>query len=129
MLSSAQRRKRSLGGATPVTSPSRPPLTASIGPTARITKRVGWKAGEIRHRIFRHTYTATRLQTLDRGAPVSLYTVSDELGHGSEDMVRRVYAHLGTVRHRSEVLEYRVEQHFDRLGDQLVRLGYDELVS
>jgi hypothetical protein len=91
----------------------------------RIAKRVGWKAGEIRHRIFRHTYAATRLQTLDRGAPVSLYTVSRELGHGSEDMVRRVYAHLGTVRHRSDVVKYRVEQHFERLGDQLVRLGYD----
>jgi hypothetical protein len=27
-------------------------------------------------------------------------------------MVRRVYAHLGTVRHQSEVVEYRVGQHF-----------------
>jgi hypothetical protein len=58
-----------------------------------------------------------------RGAPVSLYTVSRELGHGSEDMVRRVYAHLGDVRHRSEVVEFRVEQHLDRLGDRLQRLG------
>jgi integrase len=91
----------------------------------RIAGRVGWKRGEIRHRIFRHTYAATRLQTLDRGAPVSLYTVSRELGHGSEEMVRRVYAHLGSVRHRSEVVEYRVEQHFDRLGDQLIRLAPD----
>jgi integrase len=90
----------------------------------RVGKRVGWKAGEIRHRLFRHTYCAARLQTLDRGAPVSLYTVSRELGHGSEDMVRRVYAHLGTMRHRSEVVEYRVEQHFERLGDQLRRLGF-----
>jgi hypothetical protein len=48
----------------------------------------------------------SRLQTLDHGAPVSLYTVSRELGHGSEEMVRRVYSHLGTVRHRSEVVEY-----------------------
>jgi hypothetical protein len=55
---------------------------------------------------------------------VSLYTVSRELGHGSEEMVRRVYSHLGTVRHRSEVVEYRVEQHYGRLGDQLVRLGF-----
>jgi len=30
-------------------------------------------------------------------------------------MVRRGYAHLGTVRHRSEVVDYRVEQHFERL--------------
>ena len=91
----------------------------------RVAKRVGWKAGEIRHRLFRHTYCAARLQTLDHGAPVSLYTVSRELGHGSEEMVRRVYAHLGTVRHRSQVVEFRAEQHFERLGDQLVRLGYD----
>jgi integrase len=91
----------------------------------RIAKRVGWKAGEIRHRLFRHTYCAARLQTIDHGAPVSLYTVSRELGHGSEEMVRRVYAHLGTVRHRSEVVEFWVKQHFERLGDQLVRLGFD----
>ncbi len=91
----------------------------------RVAVRAGWKRGEIRCRIFRHTYTAARLQTLDRGAPISLYTVSRELGHGSEDMVRRVYSHLGTFRHRSEVVEYRVEQHFERLGDQLIRLGFD----
>jgi len=40
-------------------------------------------------------------------------------------MVRRVYSHLGSVRHRSEVVECRVEQHFDRLGEQLIRLGFD----
>ncbi len=40
-------------------------------------------------------------------------------------MVRRVYSHLGTVRHGAEVVEYRVEQHFERLGDQLIRLGFD----
>jgi hypothetical protein len=49
-----------------------------------------------------------KVQTLDNGAPVSLYTVSRELGHGSEEMVKRVYAHLGTIRHRSEVVEFRV---------------------
>ena len=60
---------------------------------------------------------------LDQGAPVSTYTVARELGHESEAMVRRVYAHLGTIRHRSEVVEFRVEQHLDRLGDRLRRLG------
>jgi hypothetical protein len=40
-------------------------------------------------------------------------------------MVRRAYSHLGTVRHRSEVVESRLEQHYARLGDQLVRLGFD----
>ena len=37
--------------------------------------------------------------------------------------MRRVYAHLGDVRHRSEVVEFRVEQHLERLGDRLQRLG------
>jgi integrase len=48
--------------------------------------------------MFRHTYCAARLQTLDQGAPVSVYTVAKELGHGGETMVRRVYGHLGHVR-------------------------------
>jgi hypothetical protein len=38
-------------------------------------------------------------------------------------MVERVYAHLGTVRHRSEVVEYRIEQQHDAVGDQLMALG------
>jgi hypothetical protein len=68
----------------------------------------------------------SRVSSLGRryqGAPVSTYTVARELGHESEAMVRRVYAHLGTIRHRSEVVEFRVEQHLDRLGDRLRRLG------
>ena len=47
----------------------------------RIAERAGWKAGELYTRVYRHTYTAARLQTLDHGAPVSIYTVSRELGH------------------------------------------------
>jgi integrase len=76
-----------------------------------VAERAGWKAGEIRSKVFRHTYCAARLQTLDGGAPVSLYTVSRELGHTSQAMVLKVYSHLGSIRHRSEVVEYRVEQH------------------
>ena len=72
--------------------------------------------------MFRHSYCAARLQTLDHGAPVSVYTVGRELGHGGESLVKRVYGHLGEVRHRSEVMEYRV-QHFTReLRDQLTTL-------
>jgi hypothetical protein len=37
--------------------------------------------------------------------------------------VRRLSAHLGEIRHRSEAVEYRVEQHLERLGDRLQRLG------
>jgi integrase len=66
--------------------------------------------------ILRHTYCSARLQKLDLGPLVSLYVVSRELGHGPEEMVRRVYSHLGSMRHRSEGVEYRVDQHFERLA-------------
>ena len=81
------------------------------------------KFGEIRTKMFRHTYAACRLQTLDHGAPVSIYTVSRELGHSSLAMVERTYAHLGTIRHRAEVVEYRTEQHADRLRPRLEKMG------
>jgi hypothetical protein len=76
-----------------------------------VAKRAGWKVGEIRSKRFRHTYCAARLQTLDGGAPISVFTVARELGHSSTDMVEKVYSHLGTIRHRSDAVEYRVEQH------------------
>jgi integrase len=87
-----------------------------------IAVRAGWKPGDIRTKIFRHTYCAARLQTLDHGAPVSEYTVAREMGHGGSALVRRVYGHLGQVRHRSEVVEYRVDQHTDTLHERLVAL-------
>jgi hypothetical protein len=49
-------------------------------------------------------------------------TVAKEMGHGGEAMVRKVYGHLGTVRHRAEVVEYRVAQHKAKLGDRLETL-------
>ena len=90
----------------------------------RAALRSGWKSRELSSRVFRHTYCAARLQTTDQGAPVSIYTVSRELGHESEDMVRRVYAHLGTVRHRAEAVEFRVEQHEEALRDRLGAMGF-----
>ena len=87
-----------------------------------IAVRAGWRAGDIRTKVFRHTYCAARLQTLDRGAPVSEYTVARELGHGGRAMVERVYGHLGQVRHRSGVVEYRPEQHEEVLGERLAAL-------
>ena len=84
--------------------------------------RAGWKPGEITTKQFRHTFTAARLQTLDRGHPVSVYTVAKELGHGGDQLVKRVYGHLGEVRHRSEVLEYRVEQHEEAARGRLETL-------
>jgi hypothetical protein len=37
--------------------------------------------------------------------------------------MRRAYGHLGDVRHRADVVEYRVEQHVATLGDGLMLLG------
>ena len=90
-----------------------------------VAVRAGWKAGELTPKIFRHSYASARLQTMDHGAPVSIFTVSRELGHGSEALVKRIYGHLGTVRHRAKVVEYRVQQHKKVLKEQLaaLRLG------
>ncbi len=87
-----------------------------------VAARAGWQRGEIRSKMFRHTYCAARLQTLDQGAPVSLFTVAKELGHGGEAMVRRVYGHLGQVRHRAEEVEYRIEAFEDKLQGRLAAL-------
>src|SRR5690349_1046973 len=84
-----------------------------------VAERAGWKPGEIRSKMFRHSHCAARLQTLDRGAPVSEFTVARELGHGGEAMVRRVYGHLGQVRQRAEIVEYRVEPYAAILGHRL----------
>lgn len=84
-----------------------------------VAERAGWKAGEIRSKMFRHTHCAARLQALDQGAPVSVYTGGKELGHSGDALVKRVYGQLGEVRHRSEVIEYRVVQHKAKLGARL----------
>lgn len=87
-----------------------------------IAKRAEIGPGELRFHRLRHTYTAARLQTLDNGAPVSEYTVMRELGHSSPALVRRIYGHLGEIRHRTEVVEFRAEQFPDQLGDLLREL-------
>jgi integrase len=86
----------------------------------RASGQLIWSGRRIRTRMFRQTYCAARLQTLDLGRPVSLYTVADELGHQSGEMVRRVYARLGKVRHRAEIPEFRPEQWFEVVEGQLV---------
>ena len=77
----------------------------------RIGERASFETGEIRTKRFRHTYCAAALQLIDRGAPISPWTVAKWMGHGGRSLVDRIYGHLGDVRHRAEVVEYRVEQH------------------
>ncbi|MGH7513303.1 MAG: tyrosine-type recombinase/integrase [Gemmatimonadales bacterium] len=85
----------------------------------RVSILAGWEPGAITSKMFRHTYCSARLATLDYGAPISPDTVSREMGHSSRDLVEQVCGHLGTIRHRAEMVEYRVEQHRAVLGDCL----------
>ena len=71
----------------------------------------------------RHSYCAARLQTVEHGYPVAPFTVSRELGHTSLTMVEKVYSHLGKVRHRSEVVEFRVKNHAKELREKLAVLA------
>ena len=73
-----------------------------------VSVRAGWQKGEVRTTVFRHSFCAAALQLLDRGHPISPWTVARCMGHGGQSLVDRIYGHLGEVRHRAEVLEYRV---------------------
>lgn len=90
---------------------------------AALLERAGMTGQGITQKVFRHTYTSARLQTLDHGAPVSPFTVARELGHGGTRLVDRIYGHLGEVRHRAAAVEYRVET-FPQLAERLTARGF-----
>jgi integrase len=91
----------------------------------RIGKRAGFPKGHVRLHMLRHSYVAARIQTCDRGAPVSLYTVARELGHRSTSMIEDRYGHLHDRAESggSEVVEFRVENHKGKLKERLRRLA------
>jgi integrase len=76
-----------------------------------VAERCGWKPGEVRSKQFRHGYCSARLQCIDNGAPISIFTVAREMGHGGLSLVQRTYGHLGAIRHRGEHPEFRTEHH------------------
>lgn len=78
--------------------------------------------GDIRTKVFRHSYISARLQTLDNRKPVAAFTVASEVGHSSTAMIEKTYGHLGQARHRANVVEFRPEQHKASLEDRLARL-------
>jgi hypothetical protein len=41
----------------------------------------------------------------------------------ARDPFQEVYGHLGQVRHRSEAVEYRIEQHATKLGARLATVA------
>lgn len=84
--------------------------------------RAGWKSGEVRSRMFRNAYIAARLQTVEGGAPVSIYAVAREVGHAGPDMIEAIYGHVGQVRHRSDVVEFRLDQHATAVKERFGRL-------
>jgi integrase len=86
---------------------------------AELSIRIGRGDATLHSKVTRHTYCAARLQTLDHGSPIPQYTVERELGHRSSKMVTQIYGHLGRIRHRSEHVEYRVEQFIGDLGDRV----------
>ena len=101
-----------------------------------IARFIGWDEGSIRSKMFRHTYCSARLQTFEwqkvgedehgkpnlEAIPVSPFNVGREMGHGGDSRVKRIYGHLGTVRHRSEHVEFRVDDHREVLGDKVESL-------
>ena len=90
-----------------------------------IGERAGFPKGHVRLHMLRHTYTAARIQTCDRGLPVALYTSARELGHKSTDMLEDRYAHLHerTKEGGTEVVEFRVENHAKELVERLAAIG------
>lgn len=97
----------------------------------------GMEVGEVRTRRFRHTYCSARLQTVQRilraGAnasnpdswdyvEVSRFQVQKEMGHGGAQLVDRVYGHAQRTPYRSEVVEFRVDQHEAALNARLATL-------
>jgi integrase len=87
----------------------------------KIGRRAGFPKGFVKLHMLRHTYTAARIQTCDRGRPVALYTVARELGHSGTDMLEDRYGHLhdATEEGDPEVVEFRVEHHMAKIGDRL----------
>jgi hypothetical protein len=51
-----------------------------------------------------------------------VWSVAEELGHTGTAMIEKTYGHLREVRHRADVVEYRVQQHKAKLGDRLSRV-------
>ena len=75
-------------------------------------------------RLSIHTSEATPVhgQFLEKGTFNMGERCGEWIENGGTSMVQRVYSHLGKVRHRSDVVEYRVENHREALGDRLTTL-------
>jgi integrase len=88
-----------------------------------IAADVGWEKKRVRLKVFRVTYASARIQTLDNGAPVSDWTVQQEMGHGSMRMLQEVYVRVGSIRQRRNRVEYLWEDFAEQYAP-LLRAAY-----
>lgn len=58
-------------------------------------------------KVFRHTYCAARIQTVDAGEPVHLFTVAREMGHSDTQKIKDTYGHVAKERVRLPEVRYR----------------------
>ena len=63
---------------------------------ARALDKIGERARIDRPRLraFRHSYISARVQTLEGGHPIALFTVAREVGHGSTRLIEDRYGHV-----------------------------------
>ncbi|MGK7313636.1 MAG: tyrosine-type recombinase/integrase [Candidatus Longimicrobiales bacterium M2_2A_002] len=81
--------------------------------------------GDLTPKVFRHSYCAARLQTLDNGAPISTFKVSRELGHKDTSMVEDIYGHVGpgiAGAPRKDYVEFLLGNFEDALGDRVEKM-------
>ena len=88
----------------------------------RVAERAGFAKGSIRLQKLRHTYTAARIQSTDRGQPIALYTVARELGHQSTSMIENRYGHLHERPVDPEVVSFTTAEYQIALSDRLKAL-------
>lgn len=86
----------------------------------RIAEELGWPRNLVRLGVFRVTYASARVQTLDNGAPISIWTVQQEMGHATIEMLKDVYVRIGTIRRRGTEVAYPWDEYAPELDSRLV---------
>lgn len=68
---------------------------------------------------FRHSYISARVQTLDAVQPIALFTVAREVGHSGVSLIEQRCGHLVHLRKRSEVVEFRLDDFPEQVGQRV----------
>jgi integrase len=87
-------------------------VTGAFDEASALLRRLGVKFAHVRRHAgpdqydLRRSFCAAALQILDGGRPIAPDTVARWLGRGGHSLARRVYGHLGEVRHRGEHVSF-----------------------